>query len=358
MSFTPPRAASQPPSERRLRYLSICSGIEAASVAWHPLGFEAAGFAEIAPFPSAVLDHRYPEVKNFGDFTKIEAADAGPIDILVGGTPCQAFSVAGLRGGLGDDRGNLALEFLRLADRLRPRWVLFENVPGLLSSLSHAAPGPCPPPAPMDMECDGQEVDTEDEYGSEELHAFSCFLAGLSEIGYGFAYRVLDAQYDGLAQRRERVFVVGYLGDWRPACAVLADRESLSWHPAPRREHGQGTAPTISARPTAGGGLGTDFDLDGGLIAKTLCAGGHSNNPLDENLIAHALAGVRRITPTEAERLQGFPDDWTKIPWRGRPTEDCPDGPRYKAVGNSMAVPVIRWLGERIQLVDRIVQEC
>ncbi len=258
-----------------MRYFSVCSGIEAASVAWEPFGWQCAGVAEISPFPSAVLAHRFPEVPNYGDFTKIEADAIGPIDLLVGGTPCQAFSIAGLRGGLGDDRGNLALEFLSLADRLRPRWICWENVPGVLSSLSHAAPDPCPPPAPMDMGCDGQEVDTEDEYDSEELHAFNCFLAGLSEIGYGFAYRVLDAQYDGLAQRRERVFVIGYLGDWRPAAAVLADRESLSWHSAPCREPGQRAAPTISARPTAGGGLGTDFDLDGGLIAHALRREGH-----------------------------------------------------------------------------------
>jgi DNA (cytosine-5)-methyltransferase 1 len=138
-----------------VRYLSICSGIEAASVAWEPLGWQCAGVAEIAPFPSAVLAHRFPEVPNYGDFTTIEADTIGPIDLLVGGTPCQAFSIAGLRGGLDDDRGNLALEFLRLADRLRPRWICWENVPGILSSLSHAAPDPCPPPAPLDMGCDG-----------------------------------------------------------------------------------------------------------------------------------------------------------------------------------------------------------
>jgi DNA (cytosine-5)-methyltransferase 1 len=357
-----------------MRYFSVCSGIEAASVAWGPLGWQCAGVAEVATFPSAVLAYRFPEVPNYGDFTKIEADAIGPIDLLVGGTPCQAFSIAGLRGGLGDDRGNLALEFLSLADRLRPRWICWENVPGVFSSLSHAAPDPCPPPAPMDMGCDGQEVDTEDEYDSEELHAFNCFLAGLSEIGYGFAYRVLDAQYDGLAQRRERVFVIGYLGDWRPAAAVLADRESLSWHSAPCREPGQRAAPTISARPTAGGGLGTDFDLDGGLIAHALRAEGFDASEAGANTgfacgdVPGALrgegnggghaafagkAGVRRITPREAERLMGFSDDFTRIPWRGRRAEDCPDGPRYKAIGNSMAVPCMRWIGERINIVRK-----
>ena len=500
-----PLTAERPPAVSAMRYLSVCSGIEAASVAWKLLGWQCAGFAEIAPFPSAVLAHHFPEVTNYGDFTTIEAKTIGPIDLLVGGTPCQAFSVAGLRGGLADERGNLALEFLRLADRLRPRWVLFENVPGVLSSLSHAAPDPCPPPPPLDMGCDGQEVDTEDEYDSEELHAFNCFLAGLSDIGYGFSYRIFDAQFFGLAQRRERVFVVGYLGDWRPACTVLVERESLSWNPAPRREQGERAAPTISARPTAGGGLGTDFDLDGGLIAGTLgqrtcdhtsgmksesdflVASTFTGNPYgdhtsrENHLIAHVLrreghdasedgtgrgtpivpvafalrgreggampkmegdcvgalraanggssrsylafggnrtsgalevaaalnakggtgrcdfesetllafdckvgantgfaigdvagalrgeggggghaaiaggAGVRRITPKEAERLQGFPDGFTKIPWRGRAAEDCPDGPRYKAIGNSMAVPVMAWIGQRIAAAEKLL---
>ncbi|EME67490.1 cytosine-specific methyltransferase, partial [Paramagnetospirillum caucaseum] len=214
-----------------LVYGSICSGIEAATVAWHQLGWRPSFFAEIEKFPRAVLAHHWPDVPIHGDFTTIQAGDYEPIDLLVGGTPCQSFSVAGLRGGLADDRGNLALEYLKLADRLRPRWLVWENVPGVTSSLSHAAPDPCPPPDPLDMGCDGAEVDLEDEYYSEELHAFQCFLAGLSEIGYGFSYRILDAQYFGLAQRRERMFVVGCLGDWRPAAAVLFERESLCWNP-------------------------------------------------------------------------------------------------------------------------------
>lgn len=505
-----------------LRYLSVCSGIEAATTAWEPLGWEPAGFAEIEPFPCAVLAHHYPHVRNFGDFTAIEGADVGAIDLLVGGTPCQSFSVAGLRGGLGDDRGNLALEFLRLAQRTRPKWVVWENVPGVLSSVSHAAPDPCSPPPPVDLECDGAEVETEDEYVSEELHAFYCFLAGLSNVGYGFAYRVLDAQYFGLAQRRKRVFVIGCLGNWRPAAAVLFERESLSGHPAPRREKGKDVAPTISARTKGGGGLETDFDCDGGLIAgiagtlntangkarpgdtlqcamagHVLAFGGNnasgaidiatacntrSGNRFDfesETLITHTLRGegfdasedgtgrgvplvatpiqsvqsvrekhqngigigqagdamftptardrhaiafdckagantgfaigdsagalrgdghggghaavavslrgrdggmaaeisgeqvsalrasqgggdkafaladrvVRRLTPRECERLMGFPDDYTLVPYRSRPAAD---GPRYKALGNSMAVPVMRWIGRRINEVSAV----
>lgn len=230
-----------------MRYGSICSGIEAASVAWHPLGWRASFLSEIEAFPRAVLSHHYQEVPLHGDFTTIRAGEYDPIDLLVGGTPCQSFSVAGLRGGLDDERGNLALEYLRLAQRLRPRWLVWENVPGVLSS--------------------GKGRD------------FGAILGGMVELGYGFAYRVLDAQYvrvdgfgRGVPQRRRRVFVVGHLGDWRRAAAVLFEPESLRGNPAPRRQAGEGIAPTISARPTGGGGLGTDFDLDGGLIAADVAS--------------------------------------------------------------------------------------
>ena len=164
-----------------MRYLSVCSGIEAASVAWHPLGWEPVGFSEIEPFPCAVLAHRFPNVKNYGDMTKHKEwnIEPGTVELLVGGTPCQAFSVAGLRRGLEDPRGNLMLTFGAIANHLRPTWIVWENVPGVLSS-------------------DG---------GRD----FGTFLGMLGELGYGFAYRVLDAQYFGVAQRRRRVFLVGYL---------------------------------------------------------------------------------------------------------------------------------------------------
>lgn len=410
-----------------MRYGSVCSGIEAATVAWHPLGWKPAFFSEIDKFPRAVLQHHYPDVPLHGDFTTIGDDDYGTIDLLVGGTPCQSFSIAGLRGGLGDDRGNLALEYLRLAGRKRPRWLVWENVPGVLSS-----------------------------NGGRD---FGSILGGLVELGYGFAYRILDAQYvrtqshpRAVPQRRRRVFVVGYLGDWRRAAAVLFDRESLSGNPPPRREAGQGPAPTLSARPSGGGGLGTDFDLDGGLVANSgdvsMCITASAQQSLDaetETLIAtvsgdgnthalmaegfdasedgsgrgtpiigfpaemsgtqaastedlspalsvkhttavafdlrgrdggaqfegpHATANiraasggssrsyvadrwaVRRLTPVECERLQGFPDGYTNVPWRGK--DHAPDGPRYKALGNSMAVNVMRWIGDRIQMVDAL----
>ena len=190
-----------------MRYGSVCSGIEAATVAWDSLGWTPQWFSEIEPFPSAVLAHHYPNVPNFGDMTKFKEwklDDSTAIDVLVGGTPCQSFSVAGLRKGLEDPRGNLMLTYLAIANKYRPKWLVWENVPGVLSSNG------------------GQD--------------FASFLRGLGELGYGFAYRVLDAQYFGVAQRRRRVFVVGCLGDWRSAAAVLFERHSLSGHPAPSRE--------------------------------------------------------------------------------------------------------------------------
>ena len=197
-----------------MNYLSVCSGIEAASAAWHPLGWQPHAFSEIERFPSQVLAHRYPDVPNLGDMTKYREWPDASIDLLVGGTPCQSFSVAGLRKGLGDPRGNLMLTYGAIAGRYRPRWLVWENVPGVLSS-----------------------------NGGRD---FGTFLGMLAELGYGFAYRILDAQYirvDGFAravpQRRRRVFVVGYLGDWRRAAAVLFDGASLRGDSPPRREAGQ-----------------------------------------------------------------------------------------------------------------------
>ena len=401
-----------------MRYGSVCSGIEAATQAWHPLGWTPAFFSDIEKFPVAVLQHHYPDVPCHGDFTDITEDDYGPIDLLVGGTPCQSFSVAGLRGGMDDDRGNLALEFIRLAQRKRPQWLVWENVPGVLSS-----------------------------NGGRD---FGSFLGALAEIGYGFAYRVLDAQFFGVAQRRRRVFVVGYLGDWRRAAAVLFERESLSGNPAPSREEGKKVAPATEAgagergdvigyvdsgnggiepdgvmgtlvadSPTGGGrplpavaiacnevaptltqgfgqrGVCTDSIANGGYaiecaeVAPAVTTGPpfsrtgnerveceaivpmafaqNSRDELREMPYSGALAAspgmkqtsyvreglsVRRLTPTECERLQGFPDGFTQIPWRNKEPENCPDGPRYKALGNSMAVPVMKWIGERIQAVE------
>jgi DNA (cytosine-5)-methyltransferase 1 len=369
-----------------VKYLSVCSGIEAATAAWHKLGWEPVAFSEIEKFPSAVLKHHYPNVPNWGDMTKYKEWPDATIDVLVGGTPCQSFSVAGLRKGLADPRGNLMLTFGAIAGRYKPRWMVWENVPGVLSS-----------------------------NGGKD---FGSFLGMLGELGYGFAYRVLDAQYLGVAQRRRRVFVVGYLGDWRPAAAVLFERESLSGHPAPSRKAGERIAPTVSqgapfsrtgnerveaeamvftqsAHADYKEGVGTlrssGGDLGGGseslLVAKPLGAkGGVGRMDLDNDTVGTlrrethghepiicmatgqggaeiaenktptlncnheapilATSSVRRLTPRECERLQGFPDDYTLLPGH------TADEPRYKALGNSMAVPVMAWIGERINLIE------
>ena len=545
-----------------MKYGSVCSGIEAASVAWHDLGWEPQWFSEIEQFPSEVLKHRFPDVPNLGDMTQLTqnpTFNERSIDLLVGGTPCQSFSVAGLRKGLADPRGNLMLTFLALADAKKPKWIVWENVPGVLSS-----------------------------NGGKD---FGTFLGALGELGYGFAYRVLDAQHFGVAQRRRRVFVVGYLGDWRVAAAVLFERESLSGNTKPSRKKGKeitsnvegsvgeagnvscvggnisptvtskwmkgyggpsgsnetgnmvyattiidraafnqgenaqyeprieagetmsslvakgphavaqpiafepgkmqrlgygysdnGTSPTlrsepgdnqlavaqplyyeshpqdsrvngpkdvadtVSARYGTGGGNtplvqqpiafkvrggcegggkgylgqeeqaftisatqdqqiaqpiavtitfndanGTRADRpNGGLYVteeprctSALTCGDNDTKVMQPmafdwqsggdmrgmNLqektqlqrcqtpaVMHSMA-IRRLTPKECERLQGFPDDWTKIPYRNKPADQCPDGPRYKACGNSMAVPVMRWIGQRIQYVENLMKE-
>lgn len=361
---------------RALRYLSVCSGIEAASVAWHPFGWSPVAFAEIERFPSEVLAARFGSnmpgeawsgnaPPNYGDMTKFKEWPDHAIDLLVGGTPCQSFSVAGLRKGLADPRGNLALVYLAIADRYRPEWICWENVPGVLSS--------------------------------DEGRDFGAFLGGLGELGYGFAYRVLDAQYvrvDGFGravpQRRRRVFVVGH-SDWRRAAAVLFDGAGLRGDPAPRREAREGIAKAPSygispdcfdrsGEPSSGlaadrNGLGIETELAYSLRAKRpsgvayqvyhdvahcLNAGGMGRIDyetesfvVNEALCAPAVASwaVRRLMPIEAERLQGFPDGWTAIERNGKPAAD---GPRYKALGNSMAVNVMRWIGHRIDMVRAI----
>ena len=444
-----------------MKYGSVCSGIEAASKAWEPLGWKPAWFSEIEPFPSAVLAHHWPEVTNLGDMTKIaDAVRAGEVeapDVLVGGTPCQAFSIAGLREGLSDDRGQLTLSYVELANAIdakrRERGepeaiIVWENVPGVLSSKDNA---------------------------------FGCFLAGLAGESCELqpaggkwtnagcvsgperviAWRVLDAQFFGVAQRRRRVFVVASARSGFDPAAVLFELDSVRRDSAPRREtqkavaaltaRGVGTCGADDNQAQAGhliaqcangdvshtlkgegfdgsedgtgrgvpvvafGGGNTSGNID---VAACLTAKGqridfevetfavHGTQDPDTNCeLAHTLgrnngqenaivtepftlairgrsegstvevrnddtanalltpyggrAGmgvgaigwgmqVRRLTPIECERLQGFPDNHTLIGWRGKDAAECPDGPRYKAIGNSMAVPVMRWLGERI----------
>lgn len=413
-----------------MNYGSVCSGIEAASKAWEPLGWKPAWFSEIEPFPSAVLANHWPEVTNLGDMTKIaDGVRAGEVeapDVLVGGTPCQAFSIAGLREGLSDDRGQLTLSYVELANAIdakrRERGepeaiIVWENVPGVLSSKDNA---------------------------------FGCFLAGLagesSELQPAggkwthagcvsgpervIAWRVLDAQFFGVAQRRRRVFVVASARKGFDPAEVLFELDSVRRDSAPRREtqkavaartaRGVGTCGADDNQAQAGHliafgggntaghidvatactahGIRLDFDTEtfavhGTQDPDTNCELAHTlgRNNGQENAIvtepftlairgrsegstvevrndgtANALltpnggrAGmgvgaigwgmqVRRLTPIECERLQGFPDNHTLIGWRGKVAAECPDGPRYKAIGNSMAVPVMRWIGERI----------
>ncbi len=471
-----------------ISYGSVCSGIEAATVAWHALGWRAEWYAEIEPFPCAVLAHHYPAIPNHGDMTRLAALVlSGKIpapEVLVGGTPCQAFSVAGMRVGLADPRGALTIKYVELLDAIdhvrtkrgEPEATcLWENVPGVLS---------------------------------DKGNAFGCFLGALvgeseelqppggkwKDVGcvYGptrtVAWRVLDAQYFGLAQRRRRVFVVASARAGFDPLEVLFEREGVRRDTAPRRGQGEDAAGTITAstggvdendaadgRLTVFGGNNTagpidvaparnacasasgrmdfeseafvvsgilqgngkaagsttqqdaesgmlvvhgtqdpciladqafalgrnsdqenavlafaensrseirleggtghvsgtlsggggkpgqgmpciafsckDHGADAGELAPTLRAMGHSgSHPNSGGQVAvQGPSGVRRLTPRECERLQGFPDDYTLIPYRGKPVSDCPDGPRYKAIGNSKAVPVVRWIGLRIQ---------
>ena len=562
----------------------MCSGIEAASVAWHSLGWTPVGFSEIEPFPCAVLAHHFPKVTNYGDMSKFRdwSIRAGDIDLLVGGTPCQSFSVAGLRQGLNDPRGNLMLTFLAIAEHLKPKWILWENVPGVLSS-----------------------------NGGRD---FASFLGALGQLGYGFAYRVLDAQWcrthghpRAVPQRRRRVFVVGCLGDQRSAAKVLFESESLQRYSAKGKATRQGTASDVEEGIGSGGDggvpssrgehlvfaegsfaqyvegestgtlrakVGTIGAGDGSIVVGAICAvmakqvsnqivdanqlvpcwwdgentastltsslddqrmpdkgnfgavlqpvpfvkakraqsttdnetwvegvvaptqnafdvgdtrattailfenhpndsrvtgphdvapycvsrygTGGGNVPLvipiqdsrvieknqngigvgnetspaytidqtgaravaiqgtvigrqdrngpsgsgcsdggemftlnstdvhavafqqntrdevrlingdgqiagalasesgmkQQNYLASTTMQVRRLTPTECERLQGFPDGWTAIPWKKKLADDCPDGPRYKALGNSMAVNCMEWIGQRINAIQ------
>lgn len=357
-----------------MRYVSLFSGIEAATVAWEPLGWEPVCFAESDGFPCAVLAERYPDVPNVGDVVKVNWRKyRDEADLVVGGSPCQSFSIAGRREGLKGESG-LMFEYIRAVREIRPRWFLWENVPGALSS--------------------------------ENGEAFRRLLSEMDGLGYGMAWRILDAQFFGVAQRRRRLFLVGRLGAEPPA-EVLFEPESLrGGHPSSREKRealaaaarrgassagfkfnqgaGAGNigfereqSPTCTsdchspavltfARPGGDGAAdpvismadlnvnaAVEYDMVGTLhvggdapsVCRWAAAGGDALAPPGEG---GGDMVVRKLTPRECERLQGFPDDWTRIPYRGRPADGCPDGPRYKAVGNSMAVPVMRWIGERI----------
>lgn len=248
-----------------MKYLSVCSGMEAASVAWHSLGWTPVGFSEIEPFPAAILKHRFPNTPNYGDLTKYKEwpIEPGTVDVLVGGTPCQSFSVAGLRKGMADPRGNLALVFLGLADHLRPRWIVWENVPGVLSA-----------------------------NGGND---FASFLSALAELGYGACWRVLDARHFGVAQRRRRVFVVAHLGDWRPAAAVLFESESLRGDPSTGRKARKGSA--SDAEESTGGdgdeGAAGDSDQRGAGLGGVAFGGANTSGPIQVSTTLLGHSSVR-----------------------------------------------------------------
>ena len=344
-----------------MTYLSVCSGIEAVSVAWESLGFKPIGFAEIESFPCELLKQKYPNVKNYGDITQYENWNIGQFDILVGGTPCQSFSIAGKRGGTDDIRGQLMYSYLGIVGKHKPQWVIWENVPGVLSS--------------------GKGLD------------FASFLAGLEECGYGWAYRVLDAQYFGVPQRRRRVFVIGHSDNRTDLAAkVLFERESVCRDITASKEQKQETSERVGESTEStyfrrGGNYKYRRDKKASTLRNSaspdcfdliltsekggelpFCILGNTINRITSGangkgfLVGQAYTltasdihavvtknKVRRLTPLECERLQGFPDNYTQIEWKGKPKDQCPDSHRYKAIGNSMAVPVMHWIGERIK---------
>ena len=423
-----------------LKYVSVCSGIESASVAWEPLGFEALAFSEIEPFPCAVLAHHWPNVPNLGDFTKIPGfMFKGVADLLVGGTPCQPFSLAGKRESLADDRGNLHLEFCRLANEMEVPTVVWENVPGILTTDDNAFGCFIAKLCGNDLPALPSNPLTEDEINGTRIKgpkrdswrwskSANNFVPKWPTSGYAvgpkrrLAWRVLDAQFFGVAQRRRRVFVVASTADGADPATVLFEPESLRRDSPPSRETGQEVANCVAA------GVGDpDRDANAGRLVRAprwpadiactlnasfgakqgledqhinggdkqrspaVCIHQNSRSELRETEISCALSAgggkpgqgyaaarvgglVRKLTPVECERLQGFPDGHTLLPYGVkqkvdrdmiayysrhfcRPiTEDearalCSDGPRYKAVGNSKAVPVVRWLGQRIKEV-------
>lgn len=321
-----------------MNYLSVCSGVEAATVAWHHLGWKPVGFSEIEPFPSAVLNTHYPNVVNYGDMTKYKEWSINEsVNLIVGGTPCQSFSVAGLRKGLEDPRGNLALVFCGLLDKFRPEWFVWENVPGVLSS-----------------------------NGGRD---FGSFLGAVVELGYGFSYRVLDAKNFGVPQRRRRVFVVGYRGDWQHTANVLFEQGCLFRDSEKSIKTKQETSAYVGESITTASGK-TVFGTLMASAGKTQWSGNQETFKGDYHLVENRKIVsdiiynnetvarkvkyepfIRRLMPVETERLQGFPDNYTNISWRNK--IHSPDSLRYKAMGNSMAVPVMRWIGERINNINK-----
>jgi DNA (cytosine-5)-methyltransferase 1 len=404
-----------------MKYATVCSGVEAPSVAWEGLGWKPVFFSQFDPehdytykadFPSRVLAHHYPDVPNLGNMLEINGSDyANSIDLVCGGTPCQDFSLAGKRAGMAGSRGNLTLAYVELLGSIKPTWFVWENVPGVLSS--------------------------------NRGRDFGAFLGAVAKLGYGYAYRTLDAQFFGVPQRRRRVFVIGHIGgNWKSPAEVLFEPESLPWNIETGGNRIKANSRKTKSDAGRNSGKGLDWPaklaskVDANFADKRGCNNQHIANGASLFVMAHgqknaeliagqcpaltcnhespiifqskasamqymnpsgvaltldkskseglavcfsqnlrnevrimkvvgALAAqpgmkqtsylqlenhVRRITPLEAERLQGFPDNYTFIPEKTK-TGIAADSPRYKAMGNSMAVPVMRWIGERINKI-------
>lgn len=306
-----------------MRYISLFSGIEAATVAAEGLGWEPICFAEIDPFPSAVLAYHYPEVPNVGDVSKVDWRPyRGKCDLIVGGSPCQSFSIAGKREGLNGASG-LMWEYIRAIREVCPEWVVWGDVPGALSSS-----------------------------GGED---FRCLLSSLDDLGYGLAWRILDAQFFGVPQRRRRVFLVGHFGD-RPPTEILFERESLRGDFDTSRKKREAIARRVgkcSKSCTLIVRCGCEGGDKGALVSDELSLTLSTSNTQTLFDGRNGKTVVRKLTPTECERLQGFTDGYTKVPYKGKPADECPDTPRYKALGNSIAVPVMRWIFERLDTASK-----
>lgn len=335
-----------------MRVLSLCSGIGADALAFHPLGWQTIGFFENADFPSAVLTQQFPTIWNFGDINNYENWQRfkSKTDLIIGGTPCQSFSTAGLRGGMDDARGGLAMQFCRIVECVKPRWFIWENVPGIIS------------------------VDSG--------KAFKRFIGALAKSGYGICWRIVDAE-DWVPQRRKRLIVVGYFGSWqRPAAVLFVPARGGGDTPPCKKTQINPVAAkndqdirinrqindgkyiesdetsTLRAGQSAGKGDLIYYRKKGfqsgwcesehASTLNTRC--GNADNMND--VLIDKKEKLRYITPIEAERFMGMPDNHTQIIWRGKPASDCPKSLRYKAIGNSIVVPMLADLGRRIAFIE------
>ena len=314
-----------------MKYFSVCSGIEAASVAWKPLGWKLEGLCDFAPFPQELLKQRYPDTLIYSDITKLklyESYKKTKFDLLVGGTPCQSFSVAGLGKGLDDERGQVAVEYGRILDEKQPRWFIWENVYGVLKNHKDALCKIISSFTGVDFQPD--QLENQGVVQGEK---------------YSIAYRVFDSQYFGVPQRRKRIYIVGYRGtNWRAPFAVLFEKgcfESVEEKNKSKRDE---YTENVLGQIKLAGTITKSY-------AQTLVDGfgkmSTSNYWIDKQ-------GIRMFTEVELERLQGFPDNYTNIPVKNKMASYSQ---RKGALGNSMTVNVMYWIGQRIEFVDKHLEK-